>query len=174
MRFPKERQPRWALPIALSATLAAGLLISPALGGSGKKQSAKEPSATVLRVTGTRSPGRGSSGAPDALMASLALKKGRYYVSASFRATKTVPTMSFVSLQCSLALPGVPSATAFVQNVQGSGDQAGIVLHVAGKLRTPGAAELRCVSPPPQASGQTISEIELTAIKGKVKIRTVP
>jgi hypothetical protein len=173
MRFPKERQLRWAVPVALSATLADGLLISPALGGSGKKQSAKEPSATVLRVTGTRSPGRGSSGAPEALMASLALKKGKYNVSASFRATKTVPTINVTSLRCSLALPGIPSATAFVGNVQGSDNQAGIVLHVAGKLRTPGAAELRC-SLAPQDAAQAISEIELTAIKGKVKIRTVP
>jgi hypothetical protein len=152
---------RWAVPVALAATLVAGLLISPVIaqqaGVSPKKLNttiAKKTNLTALNAPGVR-----SMGPTDTILASLDLSPGSYTVSSTFSARRE---SAATSVNCSLRIVGVAqdSSTSFIgAPVASSGDS--VALQVSARVTRSTQAQLVC-----SAFGiATANHIELTALR---------
>ena len=161
MRFLNGGARRWVVPVALAATLVAGLLISPVIaqqaGVTPKKLNttiAKKTSVTALNAPGVR-----SIGGTDTILASLDLAPGSYTVSSTFSARREgVAT----SINCNLRINGVAqdSSTSFIGGpTASSGDSVG--MEVSGRVTRTTQAQLVC-----SAFGvATANHIEITALK---------
>jgi hypothetical protein len=166
MRLGRKELGRWAVPVALAATLVAGLLISPVIAGTNGitkkkvvKTIRKKTRATYVQF-GSRTPGiTGNPDSSSALMASVDLPQGNYVVSSTFNLIRD----SGAVVTCRLRIDGIGED----KDVSGGGSAlvSSVALSTAGALGTGGGkAELRCNNDAP-ATSSAINDVEIVALK---------
>lgn len=161
MRFLKETPARWAVPVALSAALITGLLISPVIAGqggvSGKKVNktiAKKTNVTQLSVPSAINIGTGST-----TLGTLTLSPGNYDVTTTFDARQNAAA---VNVACQLRIVGVAqdSSNSFTGTGTISAENS-VAMEVVGRAGTTTRAELTCT-----ASGPALANhVDITALK---------
>jgi hypothetical protein len=161
MRTLKQAPGRWAIPVALSATMIAGMLISPVIAEQ-TGVTKKKLNTTInkkINLTALNAPGVRSIGATDTILASLDLSPGSYTVTTTFSARRE---SAATSVNCNLRLVGVAqdSSTSFIgAPVASSGDS--VAMQVSARVTRSTQAQLVC-----SAFGlATANHIELTALK---------
>jgi hypothetical protein len=162
MRFMKHGAGRWAVPAVLAAVLAAALLITPVLAGTGnvtpKKVNtaiAKKTNLAVLTIPGVRAVSTTSTP-----LATLPLGPGSYLVSTTFDARRN---SQGEAISCLLIVNGVgqDESTSFTGTGVLSADDT-VALQVAGRSRVATTANLSCSS---SAGTGQVNHAEITALK---------
>jgi hypothetical protein len=161
MRFLKERS-GWAVPAALSVTLVAALLISPAIGGP-RFVTGKKVVKTITKKTNASqvvSPQPKPLGTTELVLASLELSPGNYVVSSTFDVTRLTSAL----VNCHLRIVGVSqdSYSSFHEAPAGIEQQEGAAMETAGRVGSPTQAQLICSSSILPAS---VRNAEITATK---------
>jgi hypothetical protein len=161
MKFLKGRTGRWAVPTALAAVLAAGLLVTPVIGAvkglTAKKVNktiAKKTNVTQLTISGVRNVGTAST-----TLGTLELNRGNYLVSTTFDARRGSLSEN---VACTLRVSGVgqDSSSSFSGGAASAEDS--VAMEVAGRAGAATTATLSCTSS--NGTGQ-VNHAEITALK---------
>jgi hypothetical protein len=167
VQFLKERTGRWAVPVALSATLIAGLLISPVIAGPSGVTSQKVNSTIQKKTNATQLvvPTVIGIGAGPTTIASLDLGPGSYLVRTTFTARRDTPG---ANVSCTLRLVGVAQDDSTSFNPASTAEET-VAMEVAGRAGSSTKAQLSC-----STTGVAVANhVEITALKvPKVRVLT--
>jgi hypothetical protein len=159
MRFLKHGAGRWAVPAALAAVLAAGLLISPVIAGQKNittkkvnKTIQKKTNAVQLNVAGPRSILTTAT-----TLAALDLGPGSYVVSTTFDAR--ADTLAG-NIACQLRLVGVGQDASNTFAAANSAEST-VAMEVAGRAGTATQAIVTCTATGPAVA----NHIDIVALK---------
>jgi hypothetical protein len=162
MKVLKGRTARWVVPTALSAVLAAALLITPVIAGTGSvtakkvnKTIAKKTNVTQLEISGVRNLSTSST-----TLGTLNLSQGNYLVISSFDARRNSTSEN---ISCQLRLGGVAldQSNSFTGTGVTSAEDS-VALNVAGRAAAATTATLSCSS---SAGTGQVNHAEITALK---------
>ncbi len=158
MRFLKRVPGRWVVPVALSATLVAALLIAPAFGVS--VITGKKVVKTIVKKTNASqfvSPASKTLGTGEQIVGSLNLSAGNYIVSSTFDVRRD---LAAVNVSCFLRISGV-SQDAYSSFDAAASSEDGAAMETAGKVGSATQAQVLCSATGPAS----VKNLEITALK---------
>jgi hypothetical protein len=162
MKVLKGRTARWVVPTALSAVLAAALLITPVIAGTSgitakkvNKTIAKKTNVTQLEISGVRNLSTSST-----TLGTLNLAQGNYLVTSTFDARRN-STSENISCQLRLGGVGLDQSNSFTGTGVTSAEDS-VALNVAGRAAAATTATLSCSS---SAGTGQVNHAEITALK---------
>ncbi len=164
MKFLKEGPRRWVTPVALAATLVAGLLITPVVAQQVKKGlTAQKVNKTINKKTNARQavgPAAATILGPAATaVVSIPLSTGNWTVGSTFDVRRDAEN---VTVSCQLAIPGVASDSysSFHSGFVGSMVD-GAAMQTAARIGPATSAQLLCSA----TGGASVKNAEITATK---------
>jgi len=162
MKVLKGRTARWVVPTALSAVLAAALLITPVIAGTSgvtakkvNKTINKKTNVTQLNISGVRNLTTSST-----TLGTLNLSQGNYLVISTFDARRN-STAENISCQLRLGGVGLDQSNSFTGTGVTSAEDS-VALNVAGRAGAATTATLSCSS---SAGTGQVNHAEITALK---------